>query len=129
MLNGPLVIEVTVPNQESEQTCICVQEELILPLFTILIFDFCIVLSVGFLLLFFFCRKISADYLMKFLLKVMPVILDGGLGFTNNFDIGPTKGHFMISSNFCTADFNMIFFLSQNMHMVICINWLKEMIC
>ena len=73
-------------------------EILILPLFTILIFDFCNCSdSVGFL---FFFRKISADYSMKFLLKVMPLNMDGGLGFRNNFDIRPTKGNFR--SNFCS---------------------------
>ena len=42
----PLFIEVPVPSQESERSCICVSEVLIVPLSTILIFDFGTVLIV-----------------------------------------------------------------------------------
>jgi hypothetical protein len=50
VLTPPLFIEVPVPRQESEQSCICVLGVLILPLSTILIFDFGIVLTAGYFL-------------------------------------------------------------------------------
>jgi hypothetical protein len=39
-LTPPLLIEVPVPRQESEQSCICVLGVLILPLYTIFLLDF-----------------------------------------------------------------------------------------
>ena len=39
-LTPPLLIEVPVPRQESERSCICVLGVLILPLYTIFLLDF-----------------------------------------------------------------------------------------
>jgi hypothetical protein len=48
-LTPPLLIEVPVPSMESERACICVLGVSILPLSTILIFDFGFVPTVWFL--------------------------------------------------------------------------------
>ena len=63
-LTPPLLIEVPVPTQESESSCICVLDVSILPLSMIFLLDFVIVLTVCYFCCFSFYLYSVFNYLL-----------------------------------------------------------------